>query len=122
MGEVEEVFVSGIEVFTDGRWMVGGEREEFFDLGPVEQVPCADDLDPEGDREIGGDIFGILFVIEGGKEVKRFCLEDAFGGGFAQAGLSQKYGLATGGDGLTNGGELFESFGHGRRTWGERSG
>ena len=102
MGEVEEVFVSGIEVFTDGRRVIGGEGEEFFDLGPVEQVPCANDLDPQGDREVRGDIFGILFVIEGGKKVKRFCLEDAFGGGFAQAGLSQKYGLATGGDGLTN--------------------
>ena len=117
MGEVKQVFVSGIEVFPNGRWVVSGEWENLFDVGPVEQVARTDDLHPQGNREVGGDTFRTLFVIKSREKIEGFGLEDAFGGGFAQAGLSQKNGLPTRGDGLANGGKLFESLGNGRRTW-----
>jgi len=34
--EVEELLISRIEVFTNGLWIIGGEREKLFDLRPVE--------------------------------------------------------------------------------------
>ena len=119
---MEKLFVPRVEVFTNGFGIVSGKGEKFFDLGPVEKISGANEIYAKSNRKNLGRAFAPLFMILGGEEIEGFRLKGAIVGGFAQAGLSQKYGLATGGDGLTNGGELFESLGHGRRTWGERSG
>jgi len=56
------------------------------------------------------------------KEVEGFRLKCAFVGGLADAGLTEKNRLAALGDCLADGGELFESLDHDRRTLEMRSG
>lgn len=52
LSEVEKLFVTRVEVFSDGFRVVGGEGEEFLDLSPVNQVTRTDHLDTKGNREI----------------------------------------------------------------------
>jgi hypothetical protein len=40
-------------VFTNGFWIVGGKREKFFDLRPVEQVAGSKNIHADGDLKIG---------------------------------------------------------------------
>jgi hypothetical protein len=115
-GEVEKLFVPGVEVFTNGFRFVSGKGEKFFDLGPVEKISGADEIHPKGDRKNFGRSFAPLFMILRGKKVKGFWLEGAFVGGFADASFAEKNGLLALGDGVANGGELFKSVDHDRRT------
>jgi hypothetical protein len=57
MGKVQELLVAGLKVFSDRRGIVGGEREKFFDLGPVDQVSRTDDFNPKGNGEIRSGTF-----------------------------------------------------------------
>ena len=61
-------------------------------------------------------------MVVSGKEVEGFRLKCAFVGGFADAGLAEKDGLAALADGVADGGEFFESLDHDRRALEMRSG
>jgi hypothetical protein len=86
-------------VFAYGFWIVSGEREKFFDLGPVDQVSRTDDFNPKGNGEIRSGTFCSLLMVLSGKEVEGFCLETALGGGFTKTGLTKENGLTTFSDG-----------------------
>jgi hypothetical protein len=115
-GEVEKLFVPRVEVFTNGFRFVSGKGEKFFDLGPVEKISGADEIHPKGNRKNFGRSFAPLFMILGGEEIEGFRLKGAFVGGFADASFTKKNGLLALGDGVANGGELFKSVDHDRRT------
>jgi hypothetical protein len=51
--EVEELLISRIEVFTNSFRIVGGKREKFFDLRPVEKVAGSKNIHADGDLKIG---------------------------------------------------------------------
>ncbi len=104
-------------MFPNGLGIVGGEREKFFDLRPVEQIARSKNLHADGDLKIGGRALGILFVVMGGKEVKGFGSKSAFGSGLPNPCFAKENRLLACRDGLTNGGEFFKSLDHGRRTW-----
>jgi hypothetical protein len=115
-GKVEKLFVSGVEMFTNGFGIVSSKGEKFFDLGPVEKISGADEIHPKGDRKNFGRSFAPLFMILGGEEIEGFRLKGAFVGGFADASFTKKNGLLALGDGVANRGELFKSVDHDRRT------
>jgi hypothetical protein len=65
-------------VFTNGLWIVDGEREKFFDLRPAEKVARSKNIHADGDLKIACRAFCVLFVVVGGKQVKGFGSETAF--------------------------------------------
>jgi hypothetical protein len=113
---VEKLFVPGVEVFTNGFRFVSGKGEKFFDLGPVEKISGANEIYAKSNRKNLRRGFAPLFMILGGKKVEGFWLKGAFVGGFADASFTEKNGLLALGDGVANGGELFKSVDHDRRT------
>jgi len=115
-GEVEKLFVPGVEVFTNGFGFVSGKGEKFFDLGPVEKISGANEIYAKSNRKNFGRSFAPLFMILGGEEIEGFRLEGAFVGGFADASFAEKNGLLALGDGAANRGEFFKSVDHDRRT------
>jgi hypothetical protein len=115
-GEVEKLFVSRVEVFTNGFGIVSGKGEEFFDLGPVEKISGANEIYAKRNRKNLRRGFAPLFMILRRKKVEGFRLKGAFVGGFADASFTKKNGLLALGDGVANGGELFKSVDHDRRT------
>jgi hypothetical protein len=115
-GEVEKFFVPRVEVLPNGFGIVSGKGKEFFDLGPVEKIAGADEIHPKRNRENLGRGFASFLMILGGEEIEGFWLKCAFVGGFADASFTEKNGLVASGDGVANGGELFKSVDHDRRT------
>jgi len=115
-GEVEKLFVPRVEVFTNGFGIVSGKGEKFFDLGPVEKISGANEIYAKSNRKNLRRGFAPLFMILCGKKVEGFWLKDAFVGGLADASFAEKNGLLALGDGVANGGELFKSVDHDRRT------
>jgi hypothetical protein len=115
-GEVEKLFVPRVEVFTNGFGIVSGKGEKFFDLGPVEKISGAYEIYAKRNRKNLRRGFAPLFMILRGKKVEGFWLKGAFVGGLADASFTKKNGLLALGDGVANGGELFKSVDHDRRT------
>ena len=115
-GEVEKLFVSRVEMFTNGFRIVSSKGEKFFDLGPVEKISGANKIYAKRNRKSLRRGFAPLFMILCGKKVEGFWLKDAFVGGLADASFAEKNGLLALGDGVANGGELFKSVDHDRRT------
>jgi hypothetical protein len=115
-GEVEKLFVSGVEMFTNSFGIVSSKGEKFFDLGPVEKISGANEIYAKSNRKNLRRSFAPLFMILSGKKVEGFWLKGAFVGGFADASFTEKNGLLALGDGVANRGELFESVDHDRRT------
>ena len=121
-GEVEKLFVSGVEMFTNGFRIVSSKGEKFFDLGPVEKISGANEIYAKSNRKNLRRSFAPLFMILGGEEIEGFRLKGAFVGGFADASFAEENGLLALGDGVANGGEFFKSVDHDRRTLEIRSG
>ena len=115
-GEVEKFFVPRVKVFTNGFGIVSRKGEEFFDLGPVEKISGANEIYAESNRKNLRRGFASLFMILCRKKVEGFWLKGAFVGGLANASFAEKNGLLALGDGVANGGELFKSVDHDRRT------
>jgi hypothetical protein len=115
-GEVEKLFVSGVEMFTNGFGIVSSKGEKFFDLGPVEKISGANEIYAKSNRKNLRRGFAPLFMILRGKKVEGFWLKGAFVGGLADASFAEKNGLLALGDGVANGGEFFKSVDHDRRT------
>jgi len=115
-GEVEKLFVPRVEVFTNGFGIVSRKGEEFFDLRPVEKISGANEIYAESNWKNLRRGFAPLFMILRGKKVEGFRLKGAFVGGLADASFAEKNGLLALGDGVANGGELFKSVDHDRRT------
>jgi hypothetical protein len=103
-------------VFTNGFGIVSSKGEKFFDLGPVEKISGANEIYAKSNRKNLRRGFAPLFMILRGKKVEGFWLKGAFVGGFADASFAEKNGLLALGDGVANGGELFKSVDHDRRT------
>ena len=115
-GEVEKLFVPRVEVFTNGFGIVSRKGEKFFDLGPVEKISGANEIYAKSNRKNLRRGFASLFMILRGKKVEGFWLKGAFVGGLADASFTEENGLLALGDGVANGGELFKSVDHDRRT------
>jgi hypothetical protein len=115
-GEVEKLFVPRVEVFTNGFGIVSSKGEEFFDLGPVEKISGANEIYSESNWKNLGRGFPSFLMILRRKKVEGFWLKGAIVGGFADASFTEKNGLLALGDGVANGGELFKSVDHDRRT------
>jgi hypothetical protein len=115
-GEVEKLFVSGVEMFTNSFGVVSSKGEKFFDLGPVEKISGANEIYAKRNRKNLRRSFAPLFMILRGKKVEGFWLKGAFVGGFADASFAEENSLLALGDGVANGGEFFKSVDHDRRT------
>ncbi len=113
---MKKLFVPRVEVFTNGFGIVSRKGEEFFDLRPFEKISGANEIYAKSNRKNLRRGFAPLFMILGGEEIEGFRLEGAFVGGFADASFAKKNGLLAFGDGVANGGELFKSVDHDRRT------
>jgi hypothetical protein len=101
-GEVEKLFVSGVEMFTNSFGIVSSKGEKFFDLGPVEKISGANEIYAKSNRKNLRRGFAPLFMILRRKKVEGFWLKGAFVGGFADACFTEKNGLLALGNGVAN--------------------